>query len=157
MRVAIGAAVTGQAGAKPASSPGPSAHRLVSAGLGRFSGALQASLAAHGGDDGFTVGDAGDPVGVLGGPVESQRGAPVVPHQDHVALESELFPQREEVVAVLEVAVAVRAGRIELVRVTHPEHVAGDQPAEPFQVWHDVAPEVLPWAKMIGSPSPISR
>jgi hypothetical protein len=65
-----------------------------------------------------------------------------VQHEYDVVAQVKRVPQREQVVALLGVAVAVRAGRAELVRATHPDHVGRDQPSQPLQVWHHVAPQV---------------
>ena len=54
----------------------------------------------------------------------------------------ELVPQREQIVALLGIGVAVGAGGGELVAVAHADQVAGDEPAEAGAVGHDVAPQV---------------
>ena len=75
-------------------------------------------------------------------PVEPERCAPVVDHQDDVAVETQLLPEREEEIALLHVSIAVRARIRELVGVAHADQIARDQAAEADAGRHDLAPEV---------------
>jgi hypothetical protein len=65
-----------------------------------------------------------------------------VQHQCHVVAQIQGVPQREQVVTLFGVMVTVRTGWAQLVRTAHPDHVAGDKAAQPFQVWHHVAPQI---------------
>ena len=62
--------------------------------------------------------------------------------EDDPVAERELVPQRQQVVALLGVAVAVGAGRSELVAVAHADEIAGDEATEAGAVGHDVAPQI---------------
>src|SRR2546423_772609 len=68
----------------------------------------------HGRDQRLHVGDAGDALGVAARPLEAQRRAPVVDDENDVRAEVELVPQREQILALLGVSVAVGAGGGEL-------------------------------------------
>ena len=61
-------------------------------------------------------------------------------HECHVVAEIQCIPEREQVVALFGVVVAVRTRRVQFVRLAHADHVGGDQTAQSFQVWHYVAP-----------------
>ena len=79
---------------------------------------------------------------MLVGPVEPQHRTPVVQHENDVLLDSELFPQSEQIIAVLAIAVAIRSGRFELVRVAHTDEIARDEASQALEMGHDVAPEI---------------
>ncbi|COV78766.1 Uncharacterised protein [Mycobacterium tuberculosis] len=96
----------------------------------------------HRGDDRFHERDPLHSVAMLVSPVEAERRAPVVQHQYHVVAEVERIPEREQKVSLLAIAIAVGSRWAELVRRAHPDQIAGHQPAQPFQVRHDVAPQV---------------
>ena len=76
------------------------------------------------------------------GPVEPQHGAPVVQDQHDVVAEIERVPQREEMIALFAVVVAAGSGVRELVGGAHTDQVAGDEPAESFEVRHDISPQI---------------
>ena len=96
--------------------PAPCPRRRRSGSPGRR-GARSSGQSAQvtGVHDRLHVDDAGDAVGVAARPLEAQRRAPVVQTSTIRVAERELVPQREQVVALLGVAVAVRAGAGELV------------------------------------------
>ena len=56
--------------------------------------------------------------------------------------EFERVPQREQIVTLFGVVVAVGSGGVEFFGVPHADQVAGDEAPEPFEVRHDVAPQV---------------
>ena len=51
---------------------------------------------------------------MLVGPVEAEHGTPIVQHKCHLVAEIQCVPEREEVVALLLVIVAIRTRRAEL-------------------------------------------
>ena len=79
---------------------------------------------------------------MLVGPIEAEHGTPVVQHECHVVAEIQCIPEREQVVALFGVVIAVRARRVQFVRPAHADQVGGDETAQSFQVWHYVAPQV---------------
>ena len=79
---------------------------------------------------------------MLAGPVKAQGRAPIVNDQRNVIGDAELFPRGEQVVAVFDVPVAVRARVVELVGVAHANQVHRDTAAVFGQCRHDVAPQV---------------
>ena len=79
---------------------------------------------------------------MLVGPIEAEHGTPVVQHEYHVVAEIQCIPEREQVVALFGVVVAVRARRVQFVRPAHADQVGGDQTPQPVEVWHYVAPQV---------------
>ena len=60
-------------------------------------------------DQRLHVDDAGDALRVAARPFEAERRAPVVDHEDDAVAERELIPQREQILALLRVGVALRA------------------------------------------------
>jgi hypothetical protein len=65
-----------------------------------------------------------------------------VQHEYHVVAEIQCIPEREQVVALFGVVVAVWTRWVQFVRLAHTDHVGGDETAQSFQVWHHVAPQV---------------
>ena len=63
---------------------------------------------ANWGDAGFHERDAPYAVTMLVGPIEAEHGTPVVQHECHVVAEIQCIPEREQVVALFGVVIAVR-------------------------------------------------
>ena len=84
------------------------------------------------GDDGFHERDALHAVTMLVRPIEAECGTPVVQHKYHVVAEIQCIPEREQVIALFGVVVAVRTRRVQFVRPTHADQVGGDETAQTF-------------------------
>jgi hypothetical protein len=69
---------------------------------------------------------------MLVGPIEAEHGTPVVQHECHVVAKIQRIPEREQVVALFGVVVAVRTRRVQFARPAHTDHVGGDQTAQSF-------------------------
>ena len=93
-------------------------------------------------DDRLHVGQAPHRVPVPVGPVETERGPPVVDHEDDVRRNANRLQQTVEVVPVFHEPVAVRPTLRQLRGIAHPDQVRRHQPALPLQVRHHVAPQV---------------
>ena len=52
--------------------------------------------------------------------------APVVDHEDEVAVEAQLLPEGEQELALFDIGVAIGPGVRELVGVPHTDQIAGD-------------------------------
>jgi hypothetical protein len=65
-----------------------------------------------------------------------------VDHEYYVATEIKLIPKRMNEAALFEVAVSVRTGIRNLIRISLTDQIAGNQPTEPSAGRHDVAPEI---------------
>ena len=96
----------------------------------------------HRRDDAFHVGNALHALAVRVGPVEAERRAPVVEHEDDAVAEGQRIPQCVQVLALFGEGVALRTRRFELGGVAHADQVAGDQAPEAAAVRHHVAPQI---------------
>ena len=90
--------------------------------------------------EGFHVADAFNCGPVVIGPIEAERGAPVVKHQGDVIGHAQGFESGIKIAAMLEESVGVGAGVIEFVRITHANEIGGKASSQVFDVRHDVAP-----------------
>ena len=62
----------------------------------------------------FHVNNALDALTIVSGPIDPEYGAPVVQHEHHTVAEIERVPEREQIVAVFGIAVAIRPRWAEL-------------------------------------------
>jgi hypothetical protein len=69
---------------------------------------------------------------MLVGPIEAEHGTPVVQHKCHVVAEIQCIPEREQVIALFGVVIAVRTRRVQFVRPAHADQVGRDQTAQTF-------------------------
>jgi hypothetical protein len=93
--------------------------------------------------DGFHVGDAADAIAVMVGPVETERGTPVV-HHEHDGFRSpdHGIDEGSEIFAVGREAVGVGIGIGQFGGIAHADHIRRDQPAASRKPGNDVAPEI---------------
>ncbi len=92
-------------------------------------------------DDRLHVGDRANAVGVTPGPVEAERAAPVVQHEDDVLGGAEGFQQPVEELAVAHERVSLLVVRRELVRVAHADEIRGDAAPVADELGHGRAPQ----------------
>ncbi len=79
---------------------------------------------------------------MLAHPLDAQEGTRIVHDKHDIFIDPQLFPQREQKAAILSVGVAVGARVEKFLGIAHPDHVAGNQPAQATTGRHDVAPQI---------------
>ena len=96
----------------------------------------------EGGGNGFHKGDSFYFVSVVVGPVEADAGTPVVKDEGDVFLDAKGFEKSKSVFAIFGEGVAIGGSVRDLLRVTHTNHVDGDEATTAFEMRHDIAPEI---------------